>query len=804
MKVCFAFVLLTACVLPLQRAALAADSVVTNGTAVSVTKTEPQSFYQTFQAPEVETVAYHPKSRFTYKPNGVSTYAGGTTIDGVAGNGYVMQISTSNPFGTGPVTLGDRTPLYASESASGLVHLTNKLYVSSTSYASSWDLKDCLVLHSIGFPANPSYGLRLGRAESKFETRATLALDDPNTDPMLNITLLGPIRLAIDGGVLKFRANTPSSFFIVDNQSATAEPSVTITERGTTFDVPANGQTSPGLPLTIENPDPIVTAVLETVEPANYRFESDLSGNWTVRAGLGPSSFRSGNGAAFDKSATDDYGTPDGTVYMMVRCQASISQTVNLPNAGLWRVKFLCGCRPQTDGVWYSPRPVTVTLGGQSHVFTFPEKQTFGFTELVTDGFELAAGDQTLTLQTGGDYADGSMNYDRIVLERVSYVYPKTPIGKTGDGKLTFSGQDFTRIVFDVAGGTLALSGGGVTQATVSVASEAALALNGVTADAVETTLATNAAMTLVGSTLSQSEILMATNATLTLDDSMLSESAVTVAKDAELTLIGGTLDRTPVTVAAGGRLLLRDTGADLVQNGSFETETDGWNPTTASKDKTWTLTVLEKTDVNAGAGGGFQCNGGAITPASTGPMTPYGNATAALRERTSLAQTLTVPVAGTYRLSFAYAPRVYPKGFKQPLRAKIDDSIVVDQPGATADFAFKTLTGTVELTAGEHVLSFESDTVPDSGMVSGCMLLIDNVQLVRVNARMAFQAGELRLSRGSVLDLDYDGRIWIEKATVDGVTVNGNKSALRAAGVTVVGKGRLSCGNSGFQILVR
>lgn len=87
----------------------------------------------------------------------------------------------------------------------------------------------------------------------------------------------------------------------------------------------------------------------------------------------------------------------------------------------------------------------------------------------------------------------------------------------------------------------------------------------------------------------------------------------------------------------------------------------------------------------------------------------------------------------------------------------------------------------------------------------NGTMFFVDDVSLSPVTAIGDVQDVTVNLARGSTLRLENVYPVHIQNVTVDGVPVNGGRGALRAAGLTITGAGKLNVGEPlGVMILLR
>ena len=728
-------------VLAACRGASAAVDVVTNGLTVTVTSTELQTFDVPFFAPAVSNVAFSVSGGLYYYPVEDSTYTGGTDIS----NGQ-LYLKSGGALGTGPVTIG-----VANESSiltSGFaITIPNKVvFGPKTCYVAgmnSGGVPGCITLKSVGVvESGSSHTIRLGRVNAGSASTAVLSLTDPASEPIEGVRLSGALSLTLDGGTLKARDYVYTPFF--QTVFAADTPDVSVSTNGITFEIPAKADVRLGVPLKFT----VVPRydVLETVSPANGSFESGLS-PWAIAA-TPPNTETGGvqsNGSAFDTYGTTEWHAPDGAKYAMLRHDAVLSTTVNVPSDGLWRVRFWLGCRPCPSPAYSAGIRTDVRIDGAT-VFSVPALTAVAdlhpFIEIVTDPFTLAAGaDHTLAFANVGGQGNGSMNFDKVTLERVAEERVTGVLSKTGEGRLSLTGQAFDGVDVSAAGGVLALYSSTLSGMTLSVASGAAAALH---------------------------QAVLGADAT--------------------------------VDVASGGTLRLSGTGTNIVVNGGFEAQQYWFS---ATQPTGWTLKSDPETANNVSEG---VCGSGIIkndtTPSVVRPMTPYGNEAVFLREYAHLSQTVAVPEAGTYRISFVQACRDYYTGYAMPLAVKVDGGTVLEVAAHDANYGYERHACDVELTAGDHVLTFSTAKSPNG--VHGEMVFIDDVSVAKVVPWPEF-GGALRLASGATLDADAGLDIRIVDCTVNGAPLRGGRSAAAAAGITVTGAGDVHFGKPrAVRIIVR
>ena len=281
---------------------------------------------------------------------------------------------------------------------------------------------------------------------------------------------------------------------------------------------------------------------------------------------------------------------------------------------------------------------------------------------------------------------------------------------------------------------------------------------------------------------------------TLASSPASLRGSTVTVAAGATYELDGGALDAaTTVSVAAGGTLKLTGTMNNLLVNGSFEAGYTA-NYTTYSSIPGWAL---------AGSLSGLSVNGSASATLAPNLDSGCGRQTLVLREGGTAVQTVNVPVAGEYEVSFVQAHRPYLSPHQVPITAFIDDQPVVSVPArATRDTGYLRYSGKVTLTAGDHTFKLLSGAT--AGVGGGNDLLFDDVS-VAPTASTVIIDGTLALKSGSTLVLNNGKPIRWMNVTLDGEPFVGNRTALSAAGVVVTGNGKFSAGDkTGLLLLFR
>ena len=184
------------------------------------------------------------------------------------------------------------------------------------------------------------------------------------------------------------------------------------------------------------------------------------------------------------------------------------------------------------------------------------------------------------------------------------------------------------------------------------------------------------------------------------------------------------------------------------------------------------------------------------------GSYTAYGQKTAYMRRNTTMSQTVEVPADGLYEVSFLQGCRNSYNSCRIPLTLAIDGTVVVSNASRTAYYDFERSTARVNLTAGEHTLTFATGYWSDIF----AMLFIDDVRLTSVDGTNELEGNALAFSSGATLDLQNAEPVYLAGGvTVDGRAVKGSEKALRRAGVTVTGPGSIQIGPpQGTMVLVR
>ena len=709
-----------------------------NGTVADVTLTVNDTIiYDKLSGNGIDTLRFTRSDSFysvKLRSNGGNDLPGGIISDG-----YTLKIQHPNVLGTGPILLTNNYSCLYGDSYSSLARIdvpNRVVFDTINSWAAGENAKP-LILHNVGVTdKNSAKVVALGRTGTSQAT-VTLALDGADNDPIGYFILRGKLALTLDGGTIRAAAAEGTrALFQTANQ---ATPVITVLNTPLKVDVADGGDVWFGVPQPTYSKTHVVTNVVDEYKPDNWSFEDGRTGGWTISTGDVYE-----NGAAFDSNGT--YPTTNGTKYAMVRHDNTISRSVTLPSAGLWKVVFEQGCR---GGDYSIGITATVTIDGSTVMDIPGPTAPYGFQEFRSEALQLTAGSHTFQIALGSGTTSsanqhGSLNFDAIRFERIEVTTPGFSLAKTGKGSLTLTGNDFPSATSDlpieVEDGVLELSG------------------------------------------------------------AALSGNSITVASGGELAFSGVAATNTTVAVASGGIVSFGATGKNLVVNGGFETPTIATYGYKWLSECKWTLSPSSgDNSVRAG----IQHNGSDMSKFSTADQTPYGDQSLYLRTGTTAEQSISVPAAGDYVLSFWQAPRNYASSNKLGLTVTIDDNEVVVNAGKDVRYEPYRTSQVVSLAAGSHTLKFACA----SGGESGSMVFVDDVSLKAVQSANDFSKSTLALASGSTVRLNEvgGGKLVIGTVAVDGVEVRGGAAALRSKGVVVEGSGRIQCGGPlGLAVLIR
>lgn len=597
-------------------------------------------------------------------------------------------------------------------------------------------------------PDNRERIFGFGRSNDNMCTVA-LSLTRPDSEGIGQYRLRGSgLRFAFDGGIVKAAPETPDVLFATP-ANLPAPMTARVSNDGVTFDT-AGANTELGLALQFDAAR-AVTNVLETFYPNNWDFETKNLSGWTVdKNGTTEDSSARNNGSAFTQNGSSvdqpTYHTTNGNWFAMIRRTTTISQTVTLPSAGLWRVVYERGSRP--NGSYPSwAMDLTVSLGGDGNATLSPAQSTmYPFRREETALFDLEAGPQTLKFVVApNNTANNSLLLDAIRLERCEVVpVPVGPLVKTGAGSLAI-----TNLVTD---GFVAVS-----------------------------------------------------NGMLAVRESALAGMSVDVADGGALALYATKVTNATVNVASGGTLALcSGDGKNLVVNGSFEADAvvaavgaQSYNP--GSGPAGWTFD-FDPTPVGGNSPmPGIQRNYSNMS-STYGSYTAYGQKTVYMRRNTTISQTVEVPADGLYEVSFLQGCRNNYNSFKIPLTLAIDGNVVISNAARTDYYDFERSAVRVNLTAGEHTLVLATGEWSELF----AMLFIDDVRLTSLAGANDLEGNAIAFESGATLDLQNVEPIYLAGGvTVDGRAVKGSEKALRRAGVIVAGDGTIQIGPPQGTVLI-
>lgn len=717
-----------------------------------------------FTDPDVNSVTYERNEGGAILLTGTepSTYTGGTTVN-------VNQLRFRNPcaFGTGPIVLNCNDGGFMNRDWSAGVDLSNKVVFAAIDWAMGLDSNN-LTLHALGSTLSPALGY-LGRSSGS-KCLISLSLDSSENDPLDGIVLRGTQTMNIDGGIFKAKASAQPDYFTLNNPS-TDSIKTKVSDKGFAIDVAEGGSTRFGIPLAIDNPPVVTTNLTVWGEPSNNSFENSSTTGWTLNKGeigSGPAVVDNTGSTAwiFPDTATvsyDRFRTKFGTKQLAVRGGNNVvSPSFAVEESGEAYVTFWMTSRPSKSDADYNSDhlAVDVTLtavGGGAQTITLPGRpqnlsQTCGYLQYCIGPFSVVPGDYKITLKVEkGDATSKALFFDLIQLCDCSFTTNLTTVAKTGAGTVTFDDLDFSRGLLAVRGGELRFGDSRLTDMSAEVSAGATFAVG----------------------------------AAATFDNAVVKLPA-----DATLRFVG------PIET-------------NLIRNPSFEEDAI----TTASgydyiKPTGWDPKVVESNPQNSYQPYFCQVNGSTLS--ETSPWTSAGTQTVALREKVCLKQTFTAARAGAYRIAFTYACRDWPSTNLR-LHASIDhdgDKIALTEDGGLvpSSKAFSSFSAVVELAAGNHELRFDADGDDTEAKGRGMVVLIDDVLVAESRSVDAdFGGARFELTSGSTLRLDNPERVTADEFYVDGVRLSGGKSAIRKAGVTVVGNGSIHVGDAvGMTVLLR
>lgn len=728
--------------------------VTTNGTTVTALRTNDVENAQLTQSfPDGDIVRKLILTRYNSTPCCFFPSEDSALPDGIDIELGQWRIRRAGALGTGSVKLGTASnPAQLVNDQGGVMDVTNKLIAANTeSQILATSASHYFILRSLGV-ANGVAGPKIGRMSGV--SRMTLALTEESNDYLGNIFLMGALSpFAIDGGTIRIAANASSPFFsYVGRAEDKANARFEATEKPFTIDAKPGTDVSFGLPLDLQG-----RAVDEYIGLPNGSFENGMTG-WSYSNVPGSGQSQSNPGVVANGNTTwlkAGCNTQFGTNYRVMRCLSRLTSTDTFEiseAADNWYVSLYAVPRNQSGN--NSHRIVlTVRLTNTStklvYTATLPalSQSLDAFKKFTVGPYDLPAGNYTIELETswpGADYDPSKWSaYAVDNIQMFRSVYTANKVVKTGEGRVALDGVTAKNTQLEIKGGTLGLK---------------QCSADGVTA---------------------------------TVGEGGAFELGPEVARQNGLT----------VNVAEGGAFALNELAGQLVKNGSFEADGlhsfEKWTPTS------WTWTVVA-TNAGNGNGSGLQQNGGTVTP--SGPNTDYGQMTAYLRSSYRLSQTVQVPADGTYRFSFVRARRARNdyawSTFHLKASVSNDSKDLVYEDISLSGTQYERFAQDVTLKAGACTIAFETY---GENVQNGPVAFIDDVSLSPVTAIGDVQDVTVNLSRGSLLRLENVNPVHIQNVTVDGTPVNGGRSALKAAGVTITGTGKFKVGDpQGMFLLVR
>ena len=647
-------------------------------------------------------------------------------------------------LGTGPVTVSN-----AQFYANSTMEITNRIVVASNGKVGLAGATDQLTISDVGFTADNTdkkLTLTVGLGGSA-ETERTVRVKSGETPSEIGGYVLEKgespyntvVSLVADGDTLKATSNASSPYITSPDGEAVVhvgangvmfDTNGSSFDLGATLDVPPVEQTIPGYEVLAENGS----------------FENDTTG-WTFYpTGTASDSKVYDNNTSF-VTADARYATTNGSHYAVIRPNGGYMQkTFTVPSDGNWKIVFEVSTRAAAN--WDQGKlKWQLTLvspdadgplvlrdwedEGTRHPFSAYESPTFA---------ARSGAEYTFKITTGTSQNLENLPYDAILVDYVRFVKQpeeKTAYGtvaKTGAGTLSLSGFETSGDVA-VDGGTLALTGGAFSSNTVSVA-------NG---------------------------------ATLKFVDSM--------------------------EVAVANASFENVFPAD-------ESKTFCYVDGVESSDVTIPDWRVERLHAVSGLGfSGWQQTGGTVSKNSDDtpfPKNSDGSRTAFLRPSSRLSTMVTIPASGTYALSFLHSVRGgagdLAKGYRLPITVTLGEQQIAFVPAREgSNYEYVEYTGTAELTAGSCRLAFTTGNGTEDGganldTASGPMVFIDAVSLVKTGGfvRPTEDNTVWNFESGATFDIgSFD--VDLGTAFVDGVQIRGGKSAFRAAGLNVVGSGKLT-----------
>ena len=740
------------------------DAVVTVRAVPADIPEDQLTLSETFTAPEVREVVFScvMSTATLFQPDGDCTFDGGMTIT----NGQ-LRVNKASALGFGPVWIGDRDGNRGNLYSGAAMDVTNRLvfcHPESTVFGTGSTAEKTVTIHHVA-SSNAAGSVAFGRS-GKGSCFMRLMLDDPASEPVNFMRLCGAGSFMFDGGILKARSTATGDF--IRPFDTDSDPKVSWTAKGLTFDAEEGADVSLGLPPDLSSYPPVTeTNVVAFVSPAkNGSFEEGSTAQkrangWTatkVAAGAMDS------GAGVKKNGDDSSSwmsgaeTPYGDYVYALRSGWSMETTednaITVPETGDWFVNFVYVTR---SGYVSDLIDITVTLTkvgeseGTSIVIPHDGSHTV-FTEKYVGPFALETGSYILKVENSQPTGGKNPNYSAVCFDNFNLrqietrEVGRTTLTKLGRGALRVDSVNGDRCGIAVSNGTLRVCGSVLSNAVVTVASGAA------------------------------------------------GEITRTVAGEG-----------TGISVESGGLLAVSDLGDNLVANPSFEEGRTADDVKRKSNPKGWgwiaDVPTPNPQNLNGEEPPGVQGNGCDVT--EQGPMTTAGMFTAYFREGCRISQSINVPCDGRYRVSFIYARRKFATNGMR-IHARIGGTTLTGDGLEPSSEEFRTFLDELDLSAGEQTLEFE--VTGEDTQTPGPMGFVDDVRIQLIgNAQLDFTGSTLNLRSGAAMRFDNFRPVTIDEVYVDGVRINGGKSALRKAGITVTGSGAARIGDpTGLMLILR
>ena len=646
-----------------------------------------------------------------------------------------LKVSRGDIFGSGDIVIGaesaNNSGLIAQEP--NVIFANKIIFGVHGGYLAAYPESASAHLTAVG-TSNSYYSIRLGRAVPGGKSSVTLSLDKDRTEALSRLETQGALKLKLDGGCLKVRTHADNPF-VKKMFDADGAPDIEVTTSGIEFNVEAPAEMRFGVPLKYGFEEQY--EVLSTYAPENASFEKALTvGGWTISANNVEVSNETGeiksNGSAFDTIGDMKWHTTEGSRYVMLRQGATLSTTVTIPESGFYRVTFLRGCRPPETSAYSKGISTDVMIDGE-----------------VKSSFASISGAEDA-------HAFTRMKSDVFELSQGEHIFALRNSKANANNHFNYDDIRFERISVEKIVGAIRKSGQG--------------------------------AMALESHILDGNEVNV-DSGTLIFDRMTLGNVALNVASGAKAAVFASEIaSGTVVSVDEGGELAISSDSVNYVKNGGFEA--DGRrNNLSELTPASWTIGK----EIANNETSGLQSDGGTVS--ANGPHTPNGESSVYLREGHYCSTEVNLPQAGDCRVSLLVACRNYASSHKLRVGIYVDNVMIGEIPARSAAYDYIRHTFTVQdLEAGAHTLKICA--LPDTnGLPQGSMIFVDDVSMRLIAAPLNIHQGEIRLSSGSKLNLDFDGIVEVAKLFVGEDKINGSRAALVRAGVEVSGSGRIVAG---------